>query len=92
MPAELTAANLDDFRARWTRAVADAPPARITVDFRHTTFMDSSALGFLVGLAREASAAGRTLRWVAIGGKVAHILALTKLDRIIAEDRCGAEP
>lgn len=91
LPAELTAANLDAFRARWTRAAAGAPPARITVDFRHTTFMDSSALGFLVGLAREASAAGRTLRWVAIGGKVAHILALTKLDRIIAEDRCGAD-
>ncbi len=85
LPAELTAAGLDDFRKRWAKAVAAGAPARITVDFRHARFIDSSGLGFLAGIARDAAAAGGSVRWTSIGDRIRRIIAIARLDRLITE-------
>jgi N-acetylglucosaminyldiphosphoundecaprenol N-acetyl-beta-D-mannosaminyltransferase len=86
LPAELTAANLDAFRAVWAKAAVNGTPARLTVDFRHARFIDSSGLGFLAGLARDAATAGGSVRWVSIGDRIRRIVAIAKLDRLIVED------
>ena len=87
LPAELTAANLDTLRTVWARTAEGGLPPRLTVDFRHARFIDSSGLGFLVGLARQAAGAGCTVRWVSIDARIRTILAISKLDRIICESR-----
>jgi N-acetylglucosaminyldiphosphoundecaprenol N-acetyl-beta-D-mannosaminyltransferase len=77
--------NRGMFAARADEALAElarrgvAP--QLIVDLAQAEFLDSSALGTLVSLAKRARDAGGDLRLAAVPERLARILGLTRLDR-----------
>lgn len=63
--------------------VAAAGAARVVVDLHDVAFMDSSALGMLVGWHKLLAAAGRTLALERVPQRIARMLSLTGLDRVL---------
>ena len=66
--------------------------ARLVVDLTAVSFMDSTALGLLVRVARERDAQGSAVRIVLPRGTARRIFEITALDRAlpIASDRAAA--
>ena len=66
--------------------------AHLVVDLANVSFMDSTALGVLVRVARERGARGAALRVVLPQGSARRIFEITALDRVlpIAPDRAAA--
>jgi anti-sigma B factor antagonist len=56
---------------------------RIVVDLRDVVFLDSSALGVLVGGYKRASTMGGHLRVVCPAGPLAEVFRVTGLDRVL---------
>jgi anti-sigma B factor antagonist len=56
---------------------------RIVVDLCHVVFLDSSALGVLVGGYKRASTMGGHLRVVCPAGPLAEVFRVTGLDRVL---------
>lgn len=65
----------------------------LMLDFSRLSFLDSSALGALVGLANQARSQGGDIWFIAVPERVRGILRLTRLDQFfeIYEDRGQAE-
>lgn len=59
---------------------------RVVLDFTETSFISSSGLALLVGLARAASAAGPSLHATGLDDHYRHVFEITQLDRVIAVD------
>lgn len=69
---------------------------RVVVDLTGVTFIDSSALGVLVGGARRSAERGNELMIVCPAGNVARVLEITGLNRAFAiyatrEEALGAD-
>lgn len=75
----LDAANQAAFAARASQFLQGDP--YLIIRMTHTQFLDSSALGALVGLANQARAAGGDLWLVEVPPQVASLLSLVRLDR-----------
>jgi N-acetylglucosaminyldiphosphoundecaprenol N-acetyl-beta-D-mannosaminyltransferase len=58
-------------------------PPHLVADLGRATFLDSSALGTLVALSKQARDAGGDLLLAAVPDAVARVLALTRLDRFL---------
>lgn len=69
----------------------DAGTSTIILDLSEVTFLDSMALGVLVGAAKRARADGGELRLVVPGTSIRRILEVTLLDRVFPLDRTLAE-
>lgn len=86
--------ELDAFVApELTSAFQDvAENSRLIVDLDGVSFMDSTALGLLVRVAREREERGAALRLVLPNGSARRIFEITALDRVlpIAPDRDAA--
>jgi anti-anti-sigma factor len=54
--------------------------SKVVVDLSGTTFLDSTALGTIIGSARRATASGGWLRFVAPSRYVEKVLKVTALD------------
>lgn len=89
LPAELTAANLEAFRVRLADGVAGylkRPGARgLLVDASALSFLDSSAMGYLVRLRQQALTAGSTARFSGFRGAAQQSLKIARLDSILTE-------
>jgi anti-anti-sigma factor len=64
-------------------AAVDAGVGRLVVDISEVELLDATGLGVLVGTHRRARMAGRQLVLLDATPRVARILALTKVNRII---------
>ncbi len=73
--------NLDDFRARWTSAVA-AGCKRIIINLSDVPSIDSSGIGNLVRCKSATEAEGGSLKMVGVRESVLHALSLTRLNSI----------
>ena len=73
--------NLDDFRARWTSAVA-AGCTQIIVDLSKVPSIDSSGMGNLVRCKTAVTQQGGGLKIVGARASVLHALSLTRLDKM----------
>ena len=62
---------------------------RVVLDFSDTTFISSSGLALLVGLARAATAAGPTLHAMGLDDHYRHVFEITHLDRVIVLDEAA---
>ncbi|MFA4965359.1 MAG: STAS domain-containing protein [Thermoleophilia bacterium] len=62
----------------------DAGVVRLVVDFSAVSFVDSTALGVLIGGVRRANAAGGAMALVVTSRPVARVLAITGLDRVFS--------
>lgn len=76
-------------RERLTRVIEDGP-ALVVLDLSDTGFVDSMALGVLLGGMKRLRAQGGELRLVAPGANVRRIFEITLLDRIfVLADTCA---
>jgi anti-sigma B factor antagonist len=73
--------NLDDFRARWTSAVASGC-TQIIVDLTKVPMIDSSGMGNLVRCRSAVAQQGGGMKIVGARASVLHALSLTRLDRM----------
>lgn len=73
--------NLDDFRARWTSAVASGC-TQIIVDLSRVPSIDSSGMGNLVRCQAAVVSQGGGLKIVGARETVLHALSLTRLDKM----------
>ncbi len=71
--------NLEDFRARWTSAVASGC-TQIIVDLTDVPTIDSSGMGNLVRCKTAVEAQGGGLKIVGARAAILHALALIRLD------------
>ena len=80
LSGEFDMSHVSTLESQLRSAMLEDPP-HVVIDFSKTTFMDSTALGALVGAAREASERSGWLR-LACADKPAirRILELTQLD------------
>ena len=77
---ELDIHTSPEFKEHLVSAV-EGGAARVIVDLTEVTFIDSSALGALIGGARRSTLAGSELMIVCPPGSVARVIELTGLHR-----------
>jgi len=87
LPAELHAGNLEEFKAQ---ALAQLDPfpsvlSYVELDAAQLVFVDSSALGFWMGLKCRAAEAGAQLRIRNLSGAPRRTLRLARLDSLLAD-------
>lgn len=76
---EFDLAVVDEFLERALACLDDAPG--IDVDLGGVTFIDSSGLGALVRVRKEAAARGKTLTLVEVGAATHRLLEITGLQQ-----------
>lgn len=79
-PVALDASNAAALRETLTHETAHNP--RLVLEMGRVGFVDSSAIGALVGVMRDARAAGGDLKLANPGRDVRTILELTRLNRV----------
>jgi len=81
---ELDAHDAPRLRAIFDETLEGAPaPARVVLDLAQVTFLDSTALGTIVGLLRRIREADGELRVVLPSAAAGRIFELTGLDAIL---------
>jgi anti-sigma B factor antagonist len=79
-----------ELRERLTRAIDDGARA-LVVDLSDVTFIDSMALGVLLGTTKRMRSEGGHLRLVVARSEVRRIFEITLLDRVLAIDSTREE-
>jgi anti-sigma B factor antagonist len=81
---ELDAHDAPTLRTTFSEALEAAPPQpRVVLDLTQVTFLDSTALGCIVGLLRRVGEADGELRVVLPGAPTVRIFEITGLDAIL---------
>lgn len=80
---EFDLSNLDLLRATFLEA-ATPETNRIVIDLSGTTFVDSMAIGTMLGVARRTNGWGGWVRLVAPRPNVRRVLHMTGLDKVFA--------
>lgn len=70
------------FHRACDQALALSSAGRITVDLREVTYLDSSALGMLLGLREKAQAAGTAVSLAVASGTARDILAMANFEKL----------
>ena len=73
---------VDDFRSKWTDALADGAH-HIVVNLAGVPMMDSSGIGSLIRCHSAVSAAGGKLKIVGATNTVMQAFKVTRLDRVL---------
>ena len=74
----------------WWSLIASMPRGPVNVDLSAVTTIDAAGAGLLARLAVQAWCHGRELRLVAASARVRRVLALVKLDTVLAGVRSAA--
>jgi N-acetylglucosaminyldiphosphoundecaprenol N-acetyl-beta-D-mannosaminyltransferase len=86
LPLELTAANLDPFRARlaeiWPEKEAPSRISALRLDARQLEFLDSAALGFLLGLKKRCDRQQLPLQLVGLHGAAQRAVRLARVEQL----------
>jgi N-acetylglucosaminyldiphosphoundecaprenol N-acetyl-beta-D-mannosaminyltransferase len=85
LPRELTAANLPAWRAKWDAAWQDASREvqAVVIDGAATRFIDSAALGFLVGIRKAVTTQGLTWQCGGFGSAVSQIIKIARVEKLL---------
>jgi len=88
LPRELTAANLPAWRVKWEAAwkAVGREAREVVVDGAATQFIDSAALGFIVGLKKTVTAQGAAWKCGAFGSAVLQIMKIARVDKLLLTD------
>jgi stage II sporulation protein AA (anti-sigma F factor antagonist) len=78
---EFDIASVDLLRATFVEALATSP--QIVLDLSGTRFLDSMALGTIVGAGRRTSEEGGWIRLVAPTPNVRKVLRITEIDTVV---------
>jgi anti-sigma B factor antagonist len=90
MPSEIDISNSGEV-CDLLLSVIRQDPDTITADLTRTTFCDSAGIHAIVRVNRQARSRGAELRLAVGGSRVARVLELTGLDRIIPVYPSAAE-
>lgn len=85
LPLELTVANLDAFKAAWEAAPGRRDAAAWTIDASATRFVDSAAIGFLVGLRKRAAADAVAFRVTGVQDRVRQAFRIAKVEFLLQD-------
>jgi anti-sigma B factor antagonist len=80
---DIDMASAPHLRAAWYAVIDERVPARVVVDLQDVTFMDSSGLSVLAGLAKRQQAHGGMLAVCNPSEQIAKIMTMTQLDRSV---------
>lgn len=83
---ELDIAVTDEFVARCREALAD-PSDVLEIDFGGVTFIDSTGIGALVRVHKDATAAGTQVRLTHVPRQVSRVLDLTGLAQLMGDGK-----
>ncbi len=87
LPLELTAVNLEDFRAQvvqdWLKIQASGNFSGIRISATHLEFIDSAALGFLAGLKKQTREQELTMQVEGFQGAAKRALKLARLEKLL---------
>ncbi len=83
VPGELDHHSADEICQEADRLVKSSDIREIVFDFSHTTFCDSSGVGMLMGRYKMMRALGGSVRAVQVGERVARILMLSGVMKLI---------
>ena len=64
-------------------AVISAGAQNVVIDLSGVDFIDSTGLGVLMGAAKRVRSAGGDIRLVTAGSRLAELIELTRLDRVL---------
>lgn len=79
---EIDMATAPRFRQRLL-AVIGAEAQNVVIDLSGVDFIDSTGLGVLMGGAKRVRSAGGDIRLVMTGSRLADLIELTRLDRVV---------
>ena len=82
MTGEIDMATAPRFRQRLL-AVISAGAQNVVIDLSGVDFIDSTGLGVLMGAAKRVRSAGGDIRLVTAGSRLAELIELTRLDRVL---------
>lgn len=71
--------------------LVDSDTRQVTLDLSNVTFLDSMALGVILGTKKRLAATGRDLELVVANPEIRRIFEITMLDRIFALHASRAE-
>lgn len=83
IPEELDHHSAQEIRAESDRILEEQRIRQIVFDFRATRFMDSSGIGMIMGRYRSMGQMGGSVRAVHVRERVAKILELSGIYRVI---------
>jgi anti-sigma B factor antagonist len=83
LEGEIDVSNADVVKARLAEAIDADPGGTIRVDLEAVTFLDSTALGAIIGALRRARANGGDIELVKAQPKILRVFTLTGLDKVI---------
>ena len=93
LPLELTAASLDSFKRIWEAASVSPSFREWILDASLTRFVDSAAVGFLVGLKKRSIDAGIALRITGVQSRVRQTCRIARVESVLLEPEAGpADP
>jgi anti-sigma B factor antagonist len=84
LSGEFDTLTASDVRDKVAEVVGQADAPHILIDLREVTFMDSSALGVLVGALRTARSLGGEVRIIGPNDKLVPLFKITGLNRTFA--------
>jgi N-acetylglucosaminyldiphosphoundecaprenol N-acetyl-beta-D-mannosaminyltransferase len=94
LPAELTAANVAEFRAgveaAWNKTAEVGEVTGVAVDASSVTFLDSAGLGFLVTLRKKALPLPGGFRCTGFRGNARRTLVIARMENLFAADAPGS--
>lgn len=83
LSGELDAANSEQVEQELRVAVAAAEPAGVILDLSNLSFCDSSGLSTLIAVYKQARAVPLPFVLAGAHDRVAHVLSLTQVDRLL---------
>jgi len=88
LPVELTSANLPQWRERWNNvwANADKDVLEVLIDGAATHFLDSAALGFLVGIKKTVDQHHLGWQCGGFGSAARQVMKIARLDTMLLTD------
>ncbi|WP_419924450.1 STAS domain-containing protein [Candidatus Poriferisocius sp.] len=79
---EIDMATAPRFRQRLL-ALISTGAQNVVIDLTEVDFIDSTGLGVLMGAAKRVRSAGGDIRLVSVGSRLADLIELTRLDRVL---------
>ncbi|MCY3910482.1 MAG: STAS domain-containing protein [bacterium] len=79
---EIDMATAPRFRQRLLGVITGGAQ-NVVIDLSGVDFIDSTGLGVLMGAAKRVRSAGGDIRLVMVGSRLAELIELTRLDRVL---------
>lgn len=91
LSGEIDHCSADRLRGEIEALLCDARIRRLTLDFSHVSFMDSSGVGMIIGRYKTMHERGGTVTACGLGPATEKLFHMAGLHRIIAQEDAGKQ-